>query len=352
MRGSLAAMAAVLRQMDVLASYGPREYALLLPEADAGAEPGRGRPSRGGGRRRDSKSKLAVGAATLPTDAQSAGHADRGRPRAAALRPRRSAALAARGHGPRSGSSSRESRGMAQAMSLARRVAGVSTTVLILGETGSGKQVIAEEIHRSSPRAKGPFVHVNCGAIPPSLVESELFGHERGAFTGADARRAGYLEAASGGTLFLDEIGELPEVAQPKFLHFLESQTFCRVGGVRPIHADVRIIAATNRDLEAEMKGGRFREDLYFRLSPFVLHVPPLRERPEDILAAGPPVLRRVRRRHGTAGAGAVGGGRGGARGSTAGRATSASSATPSSARWSSAEGALHRARRTCRSGW
>jgi DNA-binding NtrC family response regulator len=116
-------------------------------------------------------------------------------------------------------------------------------------------------------------------------MESELFGHERGAFTGADARRTGYLETASGGTVFLDEIGELPDTAQPKFLHFLESQTFYRVGGVRPIHADVRIIAATNRDLEAEMKGGRFREDLYFRLSPFVLHVPPLRERPEDILA-------------------------------------------------------------------
>jgi two-component system, NtrC family, response regulator AtoC len=281
-RGDLAAMASVLRQMDVLASYGPREYAILLPEADARAsQEVSSRLVAAVGQR--SKSKLAVGAATLPIDAQSAGMlVEIARER---LRGARGDQLPSP---PRARPAERvivsESRGMAQAMSLARRVASVSTTVLILGETGSGKQVIAEEIHRSSPRAKGPFVHVNCGAIPPSLVESELFGHERGAFTGADARRSGYLETASGGTLFLDEIGELPDVVQPKFLHFLESQAFCRVGGVRPITADVRIVAATNRDLEAEMKGGRFREDLYFRLSPFVVHVPPLRERPEDIL--------------------------------------------------------------------
>jgi DNA-binding NtrC family response regulator len=173
---------------------------------------------------------------------------------------------------------------MAQALALARRIAGVSTTVLILGETGSGKQIVAQEIHRLGGRGKGPFVHVNCAAIPPPLMESELFGHERGAFTGADSRHAGHVEAASGGTLFLDEIGELPEQAQPKLLHFLEGQTFTRVGGVRPHRADVRIIAATNRDLEAEMKAGRFREDLFFRLAAFVVHVPPLRERPEDIL--------------------------------------------------------------------
>jgi DNA-binding NtrC family response regulator len=281
-RGDLAAMASVLRQMDVLASYGPREYALLLPEADASAS--HEVCSRlGAAVKQDGKSKLAVGSATLPTDAQSAGML---------IEIVRERLRCARGDPVLSRPQARpvgrvivsESRGMAQAMSLARRVAGVSTTVLILGETGSGKQVIAKEIHQSSARSKGPFVHVNCSAIAPSLMESELFGHERGAFTGADTRRSGYLEAASGGTLFLDEIGELPDVAQPKFLHFLESQSFCRVGGVRPIAADVRIVAATNRDLEAEMKGGRFREDLYFRLSAFVIHVPALRERPEDIL--------------------------------------------------------------------
>jgi two-component system, NtrC family, response regulator AtoC len=280
-RAQLSAMGAVLRQMDVLGSYGPREYALILPEADAAASRAvAGRLTEAVAR--VGKGKLATGGAALPGDGQSAGgliEVARDRLRSARedqpapARPQRAERAIVM-----------ESRGMAQAIALARRVAGVPTTVLILGETGAGKQVIAEEIHRSSPRAKGPFVHVNCGAIPPSLMESELFGHERGAFTGADARRSGYLEAAAGGTLFLDEIGELPDVAQPKFLQFLESQSFCRVGGVRPIRADVRVLAATNRDLEAEMKGGRFREDLYFRLSPFVLHVPPLRERPEDIL--------------------------------------------------------------------
>ncbi|MFH1486806.1 MAG: sigma 54-interacting transcriptional regulator, partial [Chloroflexota bacterium] len=279
-RKHLAAIASVLRQMDVLASYGPREYAILLPEADA-------KSGEGVVRRLtlppDSKDKLAVGLVTLPMDAQSTGMlVEIARER---LRSARGESSPVRSREkPAKRIIVAESRSMIQAMTLAHRVASLRTTVLILGETGSGKQIVAEEIHQSSPRAKGPFIHVNCAAIPLPLMESELFGHERGAFTGADSRHSGFVEVASGGSLFLDEIGELPDTAQPKLLHFLESQTFTRVGGVTPIQADVRIIAATNRDLEVERKNGRFREDLYFRLSAFVVHMPPLRERPDDIL--------------------------------------------------------------------
>jgi DNA-binding NtrC family response regulator len=172
---------------------------------------------------------------------------------------------------------------MVRVFELVRKVAAAPTTVLILGETGVGKEVVAEQIHRQSPRAKAPFVRLNCGSLPETLLESELFGHEKGAFTGAEQRKIGYLEAADGGTLFLDEIGELAPTMQAKLLRVIENRRVMRVGGREEIAVDVRIVAATNRDLAAEVKTGRFREDLYFRISAFVIEVPPLRERPIEV---------------------------------------------------------------------
>ena len=177
-----------------------------------------------------------------------------------------------------------ESPAMMQVFKQAARAAATDATILILGESGTGKQVVVDFIQERSPRAGAPFLTVNCGAIPEHLVESELFGHEKGAFTGADAQRIGRFEEANGGTLFLDEIGELPLSLQPAFLRVLEAGAFCRVGGNREFTVDVRVIAATNRDIEEEVKRGGFREDLYYRLNVFPLSIPPLRERPDDIL--------------------------------------------------------------------
>jgi DNA-binding NtrC family response regulator len=185
-----------------------------------------------------------------------------------------------------------ESTGMQTVFSQAARVAPSGASVLILGESGTGKQVIAEFIHAGSPRAGSPFVNVNCAALPEHLVESELFGHEKGAFTSADAQRRGRFEEGDGGTIFLDEIGELPLALQPKLLHVLERGVIRRVGGGEDIRVDVRIVAATNRDLEADVKANAFREDLYFRLNVFTLTLPPLRERRDDILPLAEGFLR------------------------------------------------------------
>jgi len=163
------------------------------------------------------------------------------------------------------------------------RVAAKPVTVLIRGETGTGKELIARAIYQHSPRAKGPYIAINCAAIPENLLESELFGHERGAFTGADQRRIGRFEQANKGTLFLDEIGDLPANTQVKLLRVLQQQTFQRVGGTEPISVDVRVIAATHRNLETMIRDGRFREDLFHRLNVVCLQLPPLRERREDI---------------------------------------------------------------------
>jgi DNA-binding NtrC family response regulator len=190
---------------------------------------------------------------------------------------------------------------MAKVFELVRKVAATPTTVLILGETGVGKEVIAEQIHAQSPRSKGPFVRLNCGSLPETLLESELFGYERGAFTGAERRKIGYLEAADGGTLFLDEIGELAMTMQAKLLRVLEDRRFMRVGGREEIAVDVRILAATNRELESEVKASRFREDLYFRLSAFVISIPPLRERPTEVELLAELFARQLAQRMGIA---------------------------------------------------
>lgn len=176
-----------------------------------------------------------------------------------------------------------ESQAMWQVRELVTRVASVPSTVLIRGETGTGKELVAQAIHRQSPRSKHPFVAVNCGALPESLIESELFGHRKGAFTGADQKRIGLFEVAHGGTLFLDEIGELPKTMQAKLLRVLESGEVRRLGENESFQVDVRVLCATHRDLELMVEQELFREDLLFRINAFEIRVPPLRERTEDI---------------------------------------------------------------------
>lgn len=173
--------------------------------------------------------------------------------------------------------------GLRKVRSLIEQVAPTDTPVLLLGETGTGKEVVATEVHKLSRRAEGPFVRLNCGAIPDTLVDSELFGHEKGAFTGAIDTKPGRFERADGGTLFLDEIGELPLSAQVKLLRVLQSGEFERVGGAETLRADVRVVAATHRNLSVMVAEGRFRQDLWYRLNVFPVRIPPLRERPQDI---------------------------------------------------------------------
>ena len=175
--------------------------------------------------------------------------------------------------------------GLRNVMEMVRQVAPLNNTVLILGETGTGKELIANAIHFSSPRRNGPFITVNCGALPENLIDSELFGHERGAFTGAVAESRGRFERADGGTIFLDEIGELPPNAQVRLLRVLQNHEVERVGGKRPIPVDIRVIAATHRNLQSMVVERSFREDLWYRLSGFPIMVPPVRQRKEDVPA-------------------------------------------------------------------
>jgi two-component system response regulator AtoC len=176
-----------------------------------------------------------------------------------------------------------ESASMQAIFETVKRLANFSTTVLITGESGTGKELLAQAIHHNSPRRGKPFVAINCGAIPENLIESELFGHKKGAFTDATRDKKGLFEEANGGTLFLDEIGELPQHLQVKLLRTLQEREIRRVGDEQPIPIDVRVVAATLRDLEDDVDRGRFRDDLFYRLNVVSIHIPPLRERPEDI---------------------------------------------------------------------
>ncbi|MFT5434965.1 MAG: two-component system response regulator AtoC [Myxococcota bacterium] len=193
-----------------------------------------------------------------------------------------------------------DSRGMRRLYERMRRVAPTDLSVLIGGESGSGKELVAQGIHQVGPRKDRPFVAINCASIPESLQESELFGHDRGAFTGAHERRVGRFEEANGGTLFLDEVAELSLGLQAKLLRVLQERSFSRVGGTKTIHSDFRLLAATHTDLSERVADGRFREDLYYRLAVFELMVPPLRERGSDILVLAQAFLTRHAREHNT----------------------------------------------------
>jgi len=178
-----------------------------------------------------------------------------------------------------------ESESMRVVRDAVAKVAPTGATVVLRGETGVGKELVARDVHDSSLRRTRPFVKINCAALPSELLEAELFGDERGAFTGAEARKRGRFEHADGGTLLLDEVGELPPELQPKLLHVLQDGEFFRIGGAQPIRCDARVIAATNRDLESAVEAGEFRQDLYYRLNVVEIRIPPLRERPEHIPA-------------------------------------------------------------------
>jgi two-component system response regulator AtoC len=182
---------------------------------------------------------------------------------------------------------------------VASRIASSFSSVIVLGETGVGKEVIARHIHARSPFSKGPFVAINCSAIPENIAESELFGHEKGAFTGAAERKIGTVESADGGTLFLDEVTDLPAAIQPKLLRFLDHKTFTRLGGTKEVEVDVRLICATNKDMEKEVKRGNMRQDLYFRLNQFTLYVPPLRARPLEIAALAEHFIAKMAKKSG-----------------------------------------------------
>ena len=190
--------------------------------------------------------------------------------------------------------------GLREVMRHVEQVAPTDAPVLLLGETGSGKEVVARSIHKRSMRAAGPILRVNCGAIAPELIDSELFGHERGSFTGAAAQRRGWFERGDGGTLFLDEIGELPLAAQVRLLRVLQDGTFERVGGGEELRTSVRVIAATHRDLGAMVRAGRFREDLWYRINVYAIRLPPLRQRRADIAALAAHFADRAGRRLGS----------------------------------------------------
>ena len=192
------------------------------------------------------------------------------------------------------------SRAVAQVRDMVAKVAPTDSSVLITGESGTGKEVVARGIHSQSHRAAGPFVAVNCGAIPGELLESELFGHEKGAFTGAIQARVGRFEQAAAGTLFLDEIGDMPQGMQVKLLRVLQERSFERVGSNKTQQCDVRIIAATHQNLEAHAEEGKFRADLYYRLNVFPIEIPPLRERPDDVQVIGERFLEGFNKQRGT----------------------------------------------------
>ena len=255
---------------DVVGSYGPTDYEILLP--DASADRARAAVTELERAARARKLRIVVGAALYPQDGQSS-HLLLA-----------SACATARGEiAPPSTGGWVSGGAMDRLHRLIERVAASQMSVLILGETGVGKEVLAETIHNLSPRAKKPLVRLNCAALPETLLESELFGHEKAAFTGAVKAKPGLLETAEGGTVFIDEVGELPLSTQVKLLRVIEAREVLRVGGLAPRPIDVRFLAATHRDLEAATAAGTFRQDLYFRINGFSIVVPPLRERVPEI---------------------------------------------------------------------
>jgi DNA-binding NtrC family response regulator len=270
-----------LPRMDLVAEYGPDELAILLPEADPAAV-----AAAVASQHLAATAELTIrcGTASFPEDGSNAGAL------IGAARERLRRTRIAPGQPPPDRLAQLSARLvmvdplMKQVFKLAERAAQAPISVLVVGETGTGKEVVAEAIHRLSPRAEAPFVRLNCAALTETLVESELFGHERYAFTGATAMKRGFFEAADGGTVFLDEIGELPLATQVKLLRVLERWRIVRVGGTTEIPVDVRLVCATHRDLETEVQRGRFREDLFFRIAAFVIPVPPLRDRRSEIL--------------------------------------------------------------------
>jgi two-component system response regulator AtoC len=276
--GHVDRLLAEVRRMDLVAEYGPDELAIVVPEC--------GPDEVALVAQRSAASDLAIrcGTASFPEDGSNAGAL------IGAARERLRGARTQQGEPPAERPTRLPHRVVAidplmkQVFKLAERAAQAPISVLIVGETGTGKEVVAEAIHRMSPRAEAPFVRLNCAALTETLVESELFGHEKNAFTGATATKRGFFEAATGGTLFLDEVGELPIGTQVKLLRVLEQWRIVRVGGTTEIPVDVRLVCATNRDLETEVQRGRFREDLFFRIAAFVIPVPPLRDRKGEIL--------------------------------------------------------------------
>jgi len=266
------ALTSVGHERSVVGEYGPNEYEVLLM---TGAEEAATATSRVCDRLRARGADLRHGLAHFPGDGRNPDELiHRASPFPRATEPAAEAAI---------GAAIVADRRMQDLYRLAERIAAGNISVLIMGETGVGKEVVAERVHRLSPRSAKPYLKLNCAALSETLLESELFGHERGAFTGAVAAKQGLLETADGGTVFLDEIGELPLALQVKLLRVIEERAVLRVGGLKPRPLDVRFVAATNRDLEAEVARGQFRQDLFFRLNGATLVIPPLRERASEI---------------------------------------------------------------------
>jgi two-component system response regulator AtoC len=269
-------IASTLRPMDMLAEDAGDDFLLVLPELTR--TEGTAAVQRAVDMARAQNITVAIAVAQCPDDGTSVEHLvgqlrvglRSGRPPRAETEVPRSPLV----HDP----------AMQRVYTLVDRIADSAMTALILGETGVGKEVICEAIHARSSRRDRPLIKLNCAALPETLLESELFGHERGAFTGADRRKVGFFEAADGGTLFLDEIGDMPLSLQAKLLRVLERKVITRVGGTTEVATDARVIAATHRDLDADVRAGRFRQDLLFRIGGFTIVVPPLRDRPEEIL--------------------------------------------------------------------